>query len=177
MHPHQWIFDEFTDDDKWQAVLFSFQSNKKKRRLIPNTLLLSKIISILSSSGHYLFPFDLRSYSESIANELSQSPVLIYKKMSGVDDVSVAASYDRFIRKLEIMQKVHINESALRDLNVIAELLHLCYSQSERFCVIRCLWQNATKYKNETRIAVHESSLNNVPLWDPYLTTVIALYL
>ena len=198
MLKHFWIFEEWTTEEIWQAVIFSLQSKQLTSRKIQSSLiicynllnrlertpkkqsqiaLLTQIVSTLTDMGHYLFPFGHREYSESIADQLSQPQILIYKKVRWVDDSSIEKSYHEFVRKFDIQTVSTKQKSELADLKIIGEILYMCYHQAERLCVIQKLWCNARKYKESVQKALAESDLGNVPLWDPFLTNVIADFL
>ena len=141
--------------------------------------MLGEIIAALSSKGHSLFPFTQRTYSESLARKLSEPQILILKKMRWIDQDSIFNSYGRFLCHFEIEQQVPATLTAeeLDDLEAIASLLHKCCQQNERMHLIKALWQSAAKNKESMEKALLSSDLQNVNLWDPHLTHLIADFL
>ena len=126
--------------------------------------------------GHILYPFVANAYSESISRKLAENQIIIYKKCTGIQEKDVSKSYAKFLKHFGI-DKLPKHQNEKNDLNVIAEILNLTYTQDERFIVLQRLWINTTMYKNVSYKALCDSDLNNKHLWDKNITSIIAEYL
>ena len=150
--------------------------NRKENHKFPQFHVLLKIIDQLTKMGHILYPFANITYSQEINQKLAENQIVIMKKCTGIQKEAVNKSYLSFLNHFGI-DKLPQNKNELNDLEIIAEILNLTYTQDERFVVLERLWFGASIYKQEAFKALSDSDLNNTFLWEKNITSIIAEYL
>ena len=126
--------------------------------------------------GHILYPFANNSYSQEINHKLAENQIVIIKKCTGIQQKDVLKSYQNFLSYFGI-DKLPQNKDEINDLEIIAEILNLTYTQDERFVVLERVWFNTTIYKKASFKAVSESDLNDQCFWEKNIASIIAEYL
>lgn len=126
--------------------------------------------------GHILYPFANNTYSQIINHKLAENQIVIIKQCPGIQKDAVNKSYLNFLNHFGIDQ-LPKTKNELNDLEIIAELLNLTYTQDERFVVLERLWFSASIYKKQSFKALSDSDLNNTCFWDKNITSIIAEYL
>ena len=185
MLKHQWIFEEFDTEEIWEAVLSSFVTkpklkemggNGKPRREITEFAVLFQVIGELTKMGHFLYPFYCVEFSEEMARKLARDQVVMIRKGAGIRDSDVFQSQTQFLEKLGIEGKVN-DKLRNGDLRVIAEILHLTYSEEQRFQILSNLWRNTKEYRKGMQGALRLSTHNQIGQWEEGINQFIADYL
>ena len=105
MLKHSWIFQNYTTNEIWNAIILSIKSkskqlttkNRNENHKFSQFHILLKIIQQLTKMGHTLYPFANKNYSEPINHKLAENQIVIIKKCAGIQQDAVNKSYQKFL--------------------------------------------------------------------------------
>ena len=189
MLKHRWIFEGFNTEEIWKAVLSSFATKPKSKKFGGNSkpratleitefAVLFQIIGELTKMGHFLYPFYCVEFSEEMTRKLARDQVVMIRKGAGIRDSDVLQSQRQFLGKLGI-ENDGKEDDQLRngDLQVIADILHLTYSEEQRFQILSKLWRNTSEFRKGINGALRLSTHNEIGQWEEGINQLIAGYL
>jgi len=187
MLKHRWTIEHFKTDELFQAALSSFgvlsfvansrskELSKPRRESLDFPVLL-QIVDELTKMGHFLYPFYDIQYSEETARKVARDQVVMITKGAGIREIDVIESQTQFLRKLGIDTEC-TDKSRNGDLRIIAEILHLTYSEDQRLRIICTMWERTSRWKMALHEALCKAAHNDYCQWEEGINPIIAGFL